>query len=113
MASKFDKTFASVRLDKADAKALEAWRAEHKLTGLDVVSQLMGDGYKVSATYIADKSSFCVSIIGTEFTKPNASSIMTAWSDDLEEAMIIGAYKHYVLCDGGSWPTQNNDQPWG
>lgn len=113
MAKFVGKQFASIRLDRASEKEFTKWVSETKVRGFDAMERFLGDGYKVSATYVFDKSSFCVSVIGTEVTKPNQDKIMTSWSDELEEAFQIAGYKHYVICDGGDWPTQDNDAPWG
>lgn len=107
------KEFASIQLTVADEKQFTEWITSENQSGLDIMNKLSGDGFKMSLSYIFDQSAFCFSIIGTENTKKHADLVMSSWSDDLEEAILIGAYKHYVLCQEDVWPTAKSGQRWG
>lgn len=112
--SKFvGKTFASISLTADRKKDLDEWVKTQKVTGLTAIESLLSDGYKVSLTWVDDQNSFCFSVIGTDNSRVNRDAIMTSWSDDLNEAAMIAAFKHYVMCDGGDWPLVDNTQRWG
>jgi len=106
-------TFASITLTSENKKDFEKWASSSSLTALECMNKLMGDGFKVSASWVTDQNAFCCSIIGTDVTKHHKDMVMTSWSDDLEEVILIGTYKHYVLCNGDEWPTRDAGQRWG
>jgi hypothetical protein len=113
MAGYSTRTFANFTLTEDDARKFADWVQASSMQPLDALQEVIGQGYKVSVTWVMDSSAFCLSIIGTEDTKPNKNSIMTTWSDDLVEVMLLAAYKHLVLCDSGPWPTKENTRRWG
>lgn len=106
--------FSSLSLAKSDQKDIWDWAEKNKVNPLDSAIELGLEGYKLSFTWIDEQQSWCVSLIGTETTKPNQDKIMTSWSNDLGEAIVISAYKHAVLCDRGAWPIRSDeDGRWG
>lgn len=113
MAGFGDFAFSNLRIEPEDTPAFEKWLADTAIHPLSVLEQFTGDGFKVSVSYVIDQNSFCVSIIGTKETKLHKNMGLSAWSDDLGEAMAIAWYKHYKLCDGGEWPIKNNGKRWG
>jgi hypothetical protein len=108
-----DKSFAQVQLTSADENKFTAWANDGPKNGLQAANELLGQGYKMSITWVIESNAFCVSLIGTEETAQNKNSIMTSWSDDLEECFLISAYKHLEVCNSGEWPTAANGKKWG
>lgn len=106
-------TFAALTLTREQERELQSWITKHDVSALDTLTKLTGDGFKVSISWVAEQNAFCFSIIGTNNTKLHRDMVMTSWSDDLEEVILIGGYKHYVICDGDTWPAQNTGQRWG
>lgn len=113
MARYNQKQFATVTLEKADEKKLVEWAEGNSVTGISSLQDLTADGYKISIAWVDSNQSFCCSLIGTEVSKPNRDAILTSWSDDLEEALVMSAYKHFVVCDGGEWPVNDQSSRWG
>lgn len=114
MAGQFrQKTFASVSLTRGDEDKFQEWRDSGNYNAVMAMQDFTGRGYKVSITWVVDSNAFCVSVIGTDDCSHNKDTILTSWSDDLEEAVMIAAYKHFEMCGDGSWPTNANGQRWG
>lgn len=106
-------TFAAVSLTSDDEKQFTDWVTKQDPNPMECVAQLLGNGFKVSCSWVFDQNAFCFSIIGTEATKQHRDMVMTSWSDDLAEVIFIGYYKHYVLMNEETWPTQAEQQRWG
>lgn len=106
-------TFASIRVTASQEAAFTEWVASSKEDGLAWFNIFTGDGFKVSVSWVFDQNAFCVSLIGTDNTKDHRDMVMTSWSDDLEEAIRLAAFKHYVLCEGKEWPSQETGKRWG
>lgn len=106
-------TFASLRLDKSDERKFQSWVTAENIQPLVMLNEFFSAGFKVSISWVADQTAFCMSIIGTDSTRKHQGMVMTTWSDDLEEVILLSGYKHFVVCEGGEWPTQDNTQRWG
>jgi hypothetical protein len=105
--------FSTLRLGADDEKKVVQWIAAEGVTITGVLEKLLGDGFKISCSWVFDQSAFCFSIIGTDSTKDHKDMVMTTWSDDLEEVVLLAGYKHYVVCDGRAWPTDKAGARWG
>ena len=106
-------TFASIRLTSADEKDFTTWVTKEKVDARALLDQFLGDGFKLSVSWVTDQNAFCFSIIGTDTTKNHRNLVMTSWADDLDEVIQIAGYKHFVLCNGDTWPTEDTTQRWG
>lgn len=106
-------TFSTLRLSKEDEKKFTSWVTSEKPTTERLISTLLADGFKVSISWVTDSNAFCFSLIGTDNTKQNRGMVMTSWSDEFDEVVQIAAYKHYMVCGGGEWPSEGEGQRWG
>lgn len=106
-------TFATLRLTKDDEKDFTDWASKLKVSPVDLLVDLTGRGFKVSAAWIDDQNSFVVSLIGTDRTKLHQGMVLTSWSNDLGEAIVITAYKHLVVCNEQAWPVEQSGDRWG
>lgn len=105
--------FSILRLSSDDEKKFTAWVAKEAPTPMAIMQEITGSGFKVSVSWVFDQSAFCLSIIGTENTKKHKDCVMTTWSDDLEEVILLAGYKHLVVCGGEEWPMQESGPRWG
>lgn len=105
--------FANITLETSERENVEKWVTKEKVTAFTTLMNLLGDGFKISCSWVVDSNAFCFSIIGTDTTRQNKNMVMTTWSDDFEEVILLAGYKHYVKCGGGSWPTADSGQRWG
>lgn len=106
--------FADVRLTADDKKAFQVWCESTHPDILEIMRELFAQGYKVSASFSVSNEAFCVTITGTDDCKINKGISMTSWSDDLEEAYFIAAYKHFVVSKEKAWSlAEKNKKAWG
>lgn len=114
MASRYvGKQFSTLTLDVGHEKSFREWVSKSDINLSDAMGQILEAGYKLSVSWIDDQVSFCVSLIGTDTTKVNKDSILTSWSSDLEEAILLSVFKHFIMCDGGEWPLRSEGGRWG
>lgn len=106
-------TFSSLKLTRDQERDFQQWVTKNEITALSCLEQLTAVGFKISCSWVVDSNAFCFSIIGTDATKQHRNMVMTTWSDDLEEVICMGAYKHFVICDGEAWPEANSGERWG
>lgn len=105
--------FSTLKLERADEKKFTEWVTKENPQPFSAITEMLGQGYKVSCSFVTDQNAFCFSIVGTDNSKINRNAVMTTWSDDLEEVILMAAYKHFVMCDGNEWPTRGEEQRWG
>lgn len=115
MAKKFNGwLFADIKLDSSDKKSFESWVESTKPDVIEIQKELMAQGYKTSASFSVENEAFCVTITGTDDCKNNRGVSLTSWSDDLEEAYHIAAYKHFVKSKEGAWALPDKkSKAWG
>lgn len=105
--------FVNFALSAQDEKAFTDWLAKSKLNLGDLLEELAGQGFKLSATFVGDQAAYCFTLVGTDATKQHKDKCMSSWADNLAEAVAIGYYKHVVLCDSGAWPESASGSRWG
>jgi hypothetical protein len=108
-----DVMFSSLALLAEDEKKFTAWVSKENPIAMDILRSFTEQGFKVSLVYVIEQNSFCFSVIGTEDTKLHKKMILTSWSDQIEEAILIAAYKHFIMCDSGAWPVGRTGTRWG
>lgn len=107
-------TFANVRMTKADLPRLREFMQNYDDDPVAAILDVLGSGYKVSISWLDEQQSFVVTLTGTERSKHNQQTSMTTWSDDLQEAFAMAAFKHFVLCEAQEWQDyENASQNWG
>lgn len=114
MAARFAQSvFATLTVSRDDEKQFTAWVSKEKPTTEGIMSHLLGEGFKISISWVVDNNAFCLSIIGTDNTRQHKNMVMTTWSDDLAEVILLAGYKHFVICGGGEWPSSGTTERWG
>jgi hypothetical protein len=105
--------FATLTIGAEEKRAFDKWFSSDDVTALSALTELLGAGFKVSCSWVVEQNAFCFTVIGTDATKKHKGVIMTSWSDDLEEVICMGAYKHFVMCNGDEWPVAGDGNRWG
>jgi len=95
------KGFHNVNLTAEDEVKFEAWQAENP-TGFNWIEALTDEGYKVSFDYDAHNEGFKVGLYAQSTKLAWAGYTLTAWAGDVQTAMNLVCFKHYVLC-GQDW----------
>lgn len=106
--------FVTLTLSKGDKKKFETWAQAQEMTALGFVQTLATDGYKLSVSHDFDNDCFIVACTGKDTAAHNNGKCFTSRAPTVEEAVFMTAYKHYVVCDAGSWgePSENG-MSWG
>lgn len=103
MASKNLWTFANVNLTADDDAQIDKFVKSREKDTLGVLIELLAAGYKTSFAWIDAQNSFVVTVSGTDRASLNKGTSMTAWSDDLSDAIMVLGYKVFIKTDGGTW----------
>jgi len=105
--------FLNYTLSESETIALQQF-VDNDVDGiLPLMDVLLGQGYKVSMTWVDQNTAFCIAVTGTENSKYNNGKSMTSWSDSLEEGLFIAVYKHLVIFGGKEWVGQDVQKRWG
>lgn len=107
-----DFRFVNSRLTKAESEDFARWWKEHADDAFTLLNEMVGSGYKFSATWDDSNACFIASLTCVESKSPNYCLILSSRSDDLWEAIGLSLFKNYALFPGGEWPTDVK-QNWG
>lgn len=110
--SDFNWELVNVRLDETHTAALAEFVKALDGNATAALRLMIEDGYKVSVTYIEKNEAFCVTVSGASDGKRNASKSMSSFSDDLQEAIFMTAFKQQILFERGNWKANKKDN-WG
>lgn len=103
MARKDIWTFANVNLTAEDDKEIDIFVKARDNDVLGVLIELLASGYKTSFAWIDKQNSFVVTVSGTERSSLNKGTSMTAWSDSLNDAIMVLGYKVFIKTEGDDW----------
>lgn len=106
-------TFVSVSIQKSDRGEFQRWAIEQQDNLLDLLERAITDGIKISVSY--DLLNDCITASATvvDANKADYNSCITSRSDNVGEALLLTAYKIFVLLEGVAWRTQGTDRNWG
>lgn len=105
--------FSTLRLSAADKKDFIAWAKNHADDMWMVYyPDLLQSGIKCSMSYDSDNDCFIFSMTCKDPSSENHNVCMVSRAGSHEEAMLIGLYKHMVICDNQAWPVRGSDD-WG
>lgn len=103
MARKDMWTFANVNLTGEDDKEIDKFVKTRDNDILGVLIELLAAGYKTSFAWVDKQNSFVVTVSGTDRSSSNKGTSMTAWSDDLPDAIMVLGYKVFIKTNGEEW----------
>lgn len=92
------KGFHNVNLTKGDEVLFEAWQQDN-IVGLNWLESLADDGYKVSFDFDPYNEGHRVSLYAASAKMEWAGYSLTAWAGDLQTALNLVCFKHYVMCN--------------
>ena len=108
-----DYEFADIKLSDADKDHFKMLSEEETTELTDCVATLLEGEYKI--TFTGDKRNDCVicSVTSRDPTDVNFGYVLTSRSSNWYEALLLSAFKHLYLCDGGNWPKEKRVTNWG
>lgn len=92
------KGYLYVNLDSEQEAAFEAWETERIFT-INDVAILVDNGYKFSLTWDTFHSGFSASLYSASPKLAWTGYTLTAWAGDVETAMRLLFYKHYIIAE--------------
>ena len=105
--------FVNTRLTAQQASEFREWAKVETGSIVVFIAELLGDGYKLSLTYDHNSNCYVASLTGHGEHAINPSLIMTSRSNDWQEAVMLNAYKHFVIFQGKTWETTETNPNWG
>lgn len=101
------------RLTDEDEPALKRFSESAKNNPADILRELIGEGYKISIVLSSSNDSICVTATGTERCRYNKDCFMSAWSDNLSEAVFMLGYKVFEVFESKTWHGKTKQANWG
>ena len=92
------KGYHKVNLTTEDAAQYEVWKLHQKLLFSDI-DVLANDGYKLSLSWDAYHEGISASLYCTAAKMEWAGYSLTAWAGDVESAILLLFFKHFVMCE--------------
>lgn len=96
------------RLNDNELSEFDAWAIKNAPTFAQIMAELAILNYKMSATFVENSVSWCVSITGKEDAKFNSKTTLTTWSEDIEDGLLMAYYKVIVVFNKGTWQTKKS-----
>lgn len=91
--------FANIELTPDDKQAILGGILDGEST-LDIISEMVGTGHKITLSYDADRDTINVSATGKYKYCRNAGLTLTAFGRSLGDTLTVLAYKHDVIAKG-------------
>lgn len=113
MAKQFSMEFVNHTLTETEAVQFSKWLTSFQKDEGDPATELLMQGYKVSARYVADQAAVVVTVIGTDETPDNKNKAMSSWAENLYEGFAIALFKVAVVFKNGEWDTGKASKRWG
>lgn len=80
----------------------QKWRITQEKQGLEPLSELLGNAYKVSLVFVDESSALCCSVTGTK-DSVNSGKTITTWAENYVDAYWMSLYKVEVIFKNGVW----------
>jgi hypothetical protein len=112
--TRYNTEFVNVRVPREDRDKVTQWYIDHETEFGDMLEGLVLNGYKVSVNQDDANDCVIVAFTGHDGAPYNRGMCMTSRAATPLEALYLGFYKHYVICDGKGWPEpENQDRSYG
>jgi len=105
--------FVSLKIAGQHKDGFNEWmqRKEAEIA-LDVAA-FISNGHKVSISWDVQNACFIVAATCKEDSNVNLNHCMTSRSSEWWEALCMNVYKNNVVCNMGSWATEQDTTNWG
>lgn len=98
-----DWQFVTYSLPAASEKDFDNWVDKQEGDKWDAVREMGEEGYKLTFVLSDENNSWIMTAVWTKKCKHNENRSLSSYSDDMLEAALLTAYKHYVTAKGGDW----------
>lgn len=92
------KGYLRVNLTTEQDEAFDLWKvSQHvQLSDIDI---LLNNGFKFSLNWDVFHNGVSANLMATDVRLSWAGYVLTAWDTDVESAILLLFYKHYVVCE--------------
>jgi len=92
------KGYLRVNLTEEQDAHFDAWKVSQnvQLSDLDI---LLNNGFRFSLSWDTFHSGVSASLMATDVRLSWAGYTLTAWDTNVEDAILLLFYKHYVVCE--------------
>lgn len=97
------KGFANIDLSAEDKAAIKGGIFDGEAV-LDILSEIVGTGHKITVSYDRDKDTVSASVTGIYSHCKNAGLTFTSFARTLPDVLTVVAYKHEVVAKGNWSP---------
>ncbi len=105
--------FVQCSLNANERNDFQRWLDEEGARNEMWIEDLTALGYKISLSYVSTRAAYCVSLTNKDPKSINVGGIVTSWSSDWREALLLGAYKISVVLPTSSWKELHDKAAWG
>lgn len=95
--------FVNIELSDTEVNSIDKWMTKNKVTPEILLQELLAKGYKISISWIDAQSAYVATMSGSDRSARNSGCSVTAWSDDIFEAVSFLAYKDMEIAGEQSW----------
>lgn len=92
------KGYLNVNMDVEDETQFDVWETE-RVFGFSDISILVDNGYKFCVNWDSHHSGFVASLYSGTAKLAWSGYTLTAWAEDIETAVRLLFYKHYIMCE--------------
>lgn len=104
----------SVRIESSEKDKFLHWCEENPMSATDILEELGGRLYKLSASWVDSNQAWVVTVSGTKDSNKNKNQSMSSWSNDVMEALYMTIYKVLVICEDKDWESyESASGSWG
>jgi hypothetical protein len=106
-------TFADVSLSQSDKDAFSKWMSD-ALPDIEIwLAALTDDSYRLSLKFDYHNNCYSAALTQQDNKHHNSGLVIMSRASTAVEAVLMSAYKVFVLFDGEALPTRNADNNWG
>jgi hypothetical protein len=92
------KGYLNVNLSTEDEAAFDVWETK-RIFGISDVAVLVDNGYKFSLNWDTHHDGFVAGLYSGSQKLAWTGWTLTAWAGDVDTAMRLLFFKHYILCE--------------
>ena len=106
--------FVNYRLDKTEVAQYKLWTKENADDIIELLTQTIGQGIKVSCSWDAKSQCFVGSFSDNREKSPNSGKILTSRSNDWLDSLALNLFKDLVIyTPTGIWTNRNEGETYG
>lgn len=108
-----DVSFADVKLNVSERDVYLQWLKSSDANCIDSLESLVSDSYRVSLKCDYNNNCYVASLTQQDTKHINFGLVIMSRGDTVDNAILLSAYKVFVLFEGQRLPTASENNDWG